>query len=34
MIGLLLVFGVAYLYLMYKAVTKDKKLEGPKGYEP
>ena len=34
MIGLLLFMGVAYLYLMYKAVTKDKKLEGSKGYEP
>ena len=31
--GLLFIFGVAYLFLMYKAVTKDKKLEGPKDYE-
>jgi len=31
--GLLLIFGVGFLFLMYKAATKDKKLEGPKDYE-
>ena len=34
MFELLLFMGVGFLYLMYKAATKDKKLEGPKGYEP